>query len=148
MPMQKIEIFDTDATGALAFDLRDVLALVEVHRALRWYILDLEAMAELKDGETIMEIEQNVAKSPHGVEIEWGRLRTLADQIMQTINTTIAGCDPGAPEPSLPINLQFGVRIVIEAIDSTLWAISTDDQQAIQRAQTTFKKTKLLTLTE
>src|SRR4051794_8380260 len=145
MTMQRIEIFDVDETGALALDLRDVLKFVKGYRDLRWYFLELEATGELRGNETIVQLERRIAQSPFGVGFDWSELTRLASQITQTINATLVGCQPEAPPPTLPLKPQEGLEVVIEGIDSTLWAISTNKSEVIQQLTATFKSTKLAT---
>jgi hypothetical protein len=143
MTMQRIEIFDVDETGALALDLRDVLKLVERYRDLRWYFLELEATGKLVGNETIVQLESRIAQSPHGLEFEWNELVRLASEITQTINASLAGCRPDASPPTLPLKPQEGLEIAIEAIDSTLWAVSTNESEVIQQLKAAFRNTKI-----
>jgi hypothetical protein len=145
MTIQRIEIHDVDKSGVLALDLRDVLSLIEPHPELRWYLLELEAVGQLREGESIVQLEERIADAPHGLELEWGELTSLAGQITQTINATLAGIRPDALRPTLPLKPYDGLEIVVEAIDTTLWAISTNDSVVIQRLLATYEKTKLLT---
>jgi hypothetical protein len=147
MTMQRIEIFDVDEAGALVLDLRDVLKLVERYRDLRWYFLELEATGKLRGNETIVELERRIAQNPHGLGFDWNELTTLADDIAQTINTTLVGCRPATPPPALPLRPREGLEIAIEAIDSSLWAVSTNESAIILQLKAAFKNTKLETWT-
>src|SRR5690348_13381177 len=101
--MQRIEIFDVDKAGALAFDLQDILKiLAEKYQSLRWYLLDLEATGRLNGDETMLEMERRVRQHPHGVSFNWDELTRFAAKIDQTINATLVGCGPAAPAPSMP----------------------------------------------
>jgi hypothetical protein len=143
MMMQRIEIFDVDEAGALALDLRDVLELLERYRDLRWYFLELEATATLRGNETIIQLERRIAQSPHGLGFDWNELTRLAGEIAQTINATLVGCRPDASPPTLPLRPQEGLEIAIEAIDSTLWAVSTNESEIIQQLRAAFRNTKV-----
>jgi hypothetical protein len=147
MTMQRIEIFDADETGTLALDLRDVLKAVESYRDLCWYFLELEATGKLRGNEPIVQLERRIAQSPHGLRFDWNELTKLASEITQTINATLVGCRPNTSPPALPLKPVEGLEIAIEAIDSTLWAVSTNESEVIQRLKAAFKNTKLETWT-
>lgn len=143
MIMQKVEVSDLDETGVLALDLRDILRLIGPRPELEWYLLELEAMGRLTGGETILELEKRITESPTGIRMSWTQLSELADQLTQTINATLVAVKPNAALPTLPLKQQPGLEIAIEAIDSTVWAISTNDQNLVGRFQKNFRKTRV-----
>ena len=142
--MQRIEIYDTDELGS-SIDLLQVLPLLEPCRNLRWYLLDLEGSGNLTGGETFLSLERRVANSDHGVELSWSALVRLAGEVRQIINMSLAGCDPESYPPSLPLHPTPGLKLVIEAVDSTFWAVSAAESTLIEKLANAFHKTQVTT---
>jgi hypothetical protein len=142
--MTRVEIYDLNESGVLAFDLVDVLRAIEPWRDLEWRVLELEATGELKNGKSITALETSIAESSHGLQFKWEELMSLALNITQTINATIVGLQPGSRPPVFPIQASEGLEIVVEAFDTTLWAVSTRLTEVVDRIRTTFTKTKVL----
>ena len=102
---------------------------------LTWAILDLEAIGHLSDGTNMLDLERQVAESPTGLVLDWDALVALADDFSQVINATIVGCrHAGSIPPLAPeIDLAASAEIVVEAIDSSLWRVTAQDEQVLAR---------------
>jgi len=143
----RLEIHDGTANNTLTFDMKDVLRVLPAWaRNLDWYVLDLEATGEPRSGEeSVMALEHKMRSSKHGLKLTWGKLQEVADRLTQTINAVIVGLSPGQPAPSLPPQSEYRGRfIVIEAIDSSLWAVTSNDASVIDRLRQHFRDTKLV----
>jgi len=141
--MQRIEIYDRDEAGALAPDLGMLLRLVEKYQSLRWYLVELEAIGQLRGPENMLELEKHIASSPWGIEFDWDTLNALAKQITQVINMTLAGCRRDQDPPSKPLR-SADVEVVIKVVDSTFCVVSTRDPELVSLAQRRFSNTKLI----
>lgn len=142
---QKLEIYDSNAENALSFDMREVLeSLPASVSELVWYLLDLEATADAHDGESEMELENRVRSNPNGLKLSWEELQQIATRIGQTMNAVLVALSPSQSPPSLPIASQYPGRfIIIEAIDSSLWAVTSSDVNVMGALRKTFSHTKI-----
>jgi hypothetical protein len=139
----RVEIYDTDG-GVLDFDLKDVLsALPPASNQLEWYVLDLEAVGAGPSGEPIIDFEQSLASHRHGAKLSWANLGSLAQNLTQTINATLVGVSAELPPPCLPLPSSYPAEIIVEAIDSSLWAVSSSSIDAVQSIGRRFRKTKV-----
>ncbi|MBV8820258.1 MAG: hypothetical protein JO022_17995 [Acidobacteriaceae bacterium] len=139
---QRVEIYDAEG-HTLKFDMKEVLsALPSIADRLQWYVLDVEAVGSGPNGEPIMDFERSVASSEHGVKLSWEDLGKLAKNVEQTVNATLVGGSARQP-PSLPLPSSYPATIVVEAIDSSLWAVSSPYTEVIESIQRSFRKTKL-----
>lgn len=104
-------------------------------QCLTWAILDLEAIGHLSDGTNMLDLERQVAESPTGIVLDWDALVALADDFSQMINAVIVGCKDAGSIPQLApeIDLAASAEIVVEAIDSSLWRVTAQDEQALAR---------------
>jgi YD repeat-containing protein len=144
--VQTIEIHDSDK-NVLSFDLKDILrALPKNAETAEWYILNLEGTGEpLRNAEPLLDLEKRIQSSKHGVKATWHTLNQLADRMVQTVNLSLVGLSPGEPAPSLPVQVAYGGLFVsIEAIDSSLWTVSSNDKQVIDCLRRQFRDTKLV----
>jgi len=116
-------------------------ALPPMAKQLEWYLLDLEATGRGPKGEPIMEFEKSVESSQHGVKLVWGELCNLAENTAQTINATFVGVLAELPPPSLPLPSSYPATIIIEAIDSSLWSVSSSDANVAENIRRSFRKT-------
>jgi hypothetical protein len=96
--MQQIEIYDQDTSGALAFDLKDILQLLEPKRPPRSFLLDLEALGDANT----LQLERRIAASARGIELGWEDIISIANKITQTIDMTLVGVSYGAPRRAFP----------------------------------------------
>ena len=146
MNMQRIEIYDRDKTGVLAPDFATMLGLIESYRDdLRWFLLEIEATGQLEGEETMLELENRIRRSPHGVELDWQEANAIAKQISQAINLTLVGCRRDEPPPSMPFEIG-DVELVIEIVDSTFCAVSTRSPDLMFLVRSQFLNTKLVSI--
>jgi hypothetical protein len=146
--MVTIEIKDSDSNGCLAAELIDILrALPAEARQLSWTILDLEAVGDLGTGKNMLDLEREVRESPSGLHVDWDELLRLASSFFQVINATIVGIKPVSQFPHLANRHEINKlsEVVIEMIDSSLWAISSKSDKFIQSIQTSFHDTEVTT---
>ena len=141
-----LEIFDLDERGSAIIGLPEILEALEPEgQHLVWSMLDLEGTADpSRLGMNMLDLEQQVAKSPNGLILEWKDLKQLAKRLDQIIEGTIVGCRN--PDVLTQINLQSDLRsacdIVIQAIDSSLWKIYSRDDGILQRLKLSFREVK------
>jgi hypothetical protein len=146
---QRVEIYDSTDGNVLAFDLREVLsALPPAASQLEWYLLDLEATGSGPNHEPIIDFERAVASSQHGVKLGWDELHNLAENVTQTINATLVGTSAELPPPSLPLSTSYPAPVIIEAIDSSLWAVASPNAEVVESILRSFGKTKMDATTE
>jgi hypothetical protein len=136
-----IEIRDTDAQGVLAVELSTLLDFLAAEGPLlTWAILDLYATGDLGDDRSMLDLERQVAESPTGLLLSWDELGVLASAFTQVIDGVFVGCRNAASIPPLHPKAELYARceIVLEAVDSTLWAVYARDDRVLQRLQAAF----------
>jgi hypothetical protein len=114
-----IEIRDVDEGGYLRVDLRDILAAVSsVGGECRWTLTTLEARGDVASiwPKGMLDLER-AATSAGGVQLEWGELVQLSEQIVQTIDCKLVAVSKTSDR----------VRMTIEVIDSSYCRFSSDD---------------------
>ena len=144
--MFRVEIRDLQSDGSLV-DLKDILPMLPRKATyLLWSILDLEAIGGLGPGGNILDLEEKIRRSPLGLQISWYELETLSKSIFQIINTTIVGVKSADKFPRLiRTELESMSEVIIEMIDSTVWVISTVDQDFVSSIQQKFRKLNMFT---
>lgn len=142
---QRVEISDSK-NGILAFDLKEVLdALPELTTELTWHLLALEAVGKGLHGESMLVTEDRINSSPHGITLRFAELQEFARTLEQTLNATIVGMAEGEAPPSLPLRLPYATQyIVVEGIDSSIWAITSNESAVVRRALECFENTTLI----
>lgn len=122
--MEKLEIYDRDKGGALAFQLGEVLSSLprDAHLS-EWRVLELEAV-----GPNVLVKEEIVKTSRNGLLLSWFELSNLADSLKEVINLKLCGYVPDESEP----------RLTIEVMDSTYWVLTTDMQSTLSWARHSF----------
>lgn len=154
--MPTLEIFDK-RNGFLSFDLRDLLEVIEPFAApLDWYVVEFEpavlaASAEHGKGSPPSWVTELWHKSETGAveALSWERLKDLSTHVTQTMNGVFVAADPGqpAPSPSLDPNDEH-YRIVIQAVDTSFWAVTSHDENVLQALKGRFKDVKLRPATQ
>lgn len=122
MPM--IEIWDGPAV-----QLGDLLDAIPDADELVWSVMELWAVAR-DDNTDFVTIERKAAESPTGLRLSTSELRELAARQMQLIDGIVVGYRDDPPTRS-DADLRASSEVVIEALDSTLWRISTRDRAVI-----------------
>ena len=91
----------------------------------------------------MLDLENSIPSSEHGRKLTLNNLQKIADRLFQTINAVLVGITPGQPPPRLPIQTDYqGGFIIIEAIDSSLWAVSSNEPTVINALRHRFRNTK------
>ncbi len=149
-----VEIRDTTQESPsgprmLAVTLADLLeCIAPVGRGLTWTILDLEAVGELSGKRNMLDLEEQIQASPHGLVVSWSELLTLAQELHQVINCVLAGMKA----PSATAQIRRGTDtcaisdLVLEAIDSSLWSVFARDDRVLERLQRRFHDINFLPL--
>jgi hypothetical protein len=105
----------------------------------------LEAVSrELPDQEPQLNLERRINSSKNGLVVTWHDLNEIARGLFQTINGILVGLSPDHAPPTVPVaNDYSGPFIIIEAIDSSLWAVTSNDESVIGNIQRHFKDVRL-----
>ena len=136
-----IEIRDKDTQGVLVVELSDLLELLAAEGPLlAWAILDLYATGDLGDDRSMLDLERQIAESPTGLRLSWDELGALASAFTQVIDGVFVGCRDAASIPPLHSKAELYARceIVLEAVDSTLWAVYARDDRVLRRLRGAF----------
>jgi len=144
--MFRVEIRDLQSDGSLV-DLKDILpALPRKATYLLWSILDLEAIGDLGPGRNILDLEETIKNSPFGLQISWHELGTLSKSVFQIMNTTIVGVTSTDKFTRfIRSEIESLSEVIIEMIDSTVWVISTADQEFVRSIQEKFRELNMFT---
>ena len=148
MSLYIIELMDIDPLGFLAFDLQEVLEAIEPEgRHLSWSIRELEAtaFADVLD-RPINEFERLAANSPSGLAISWDELVALSRGLKQTINGTFVGTRVADSTGGLSDekNRFDSDKVIIHAIDGTLWEVHTRQSSIVERFKNKFRRIKVI----
>ena len=144
--MIAIEISDSD-DGVLTVELPDLLlALPEEAKHLWWSILDLEAIGDLGPGKNMLDFENEIKTSPHGLQMQWEQLISLANSLFQIINGTIVGITPGNQFPGfVHSEITALSEVVIQMIDTSVWIVAAQDENVIRSMEKCFSETSVTT---
>src|SRR6266849_2466942 len=156
MEMPTLEIFDQH-NGFLSFDLHDILEVIEPFASqLCWYVIEFEpavvsAAESNGKGSPPSWVTELWQKSETGVVqcLSWTRLKKLSTYVTQTRNALFVAIDPGtpAPDPSLDPNDER-YRLVIQAVDTTFWAVTTRAENVLPALKKRFNDVKLQSATK
>ncbi len=141
MPQGTIKIKDRDVHGLPAVELGDILPLLESEgRQLNWAIQDLYAVGQLaRLGRTMRDFGDEVCNSSHGVVLNWDELEEFSRSVFQILNARIVGFRRGAEPPArLPRGEEKDCELVIEAIDPSLWRLSAQSEDVVDRCKSFF----------
>ena len=105
--------------AGLVVGLADVIDLIEAP-ALRWAIIEIEAIAEARSSVDVLELERRVRESEGGVGFTHGSLLDLATNLTQVIECEIHGF---LANPSEAVE----AVVVVRALDSTEWVLSLNE---------------------
>ena len=122
--MRGLTIADTDNRNILRVDLKDILRVVgEKGLQSVWTLHGIESV----NGEFADEMHR---LSDTDIVISGARLRFLADRILQVIDGEFRGAADTASKP----------WILIRAIDSSAFDVSTNDGHLLERVRENFKE--------
>lgn len=120
-----IEVRDRGPEGALQFDLGDILTVLKDQvQDLDWFILELEAVGDVP-GLDLGALPGRLRRAPNGLQFSWAQLVELGEQLDQVIDCEIVGCDKGEPRPIRSATGASDCTLVIEAVDSTFWRVTS-----------------------
>jgi hypothetical protein len=121
--------------------LRDILREIEATpfdlERLRWSILEMYAEGRSEELH-ILNLESEVAESPHGLVLTAARLKRIADGLFQLIDGIVVAFE-GEPPENTEDDLRTACYLVIEAIDSGVWRVYTRDAAVAARLFDTFE---------
>lgn len=153
--MPTVEIFDQQ-NGLLSFDLGDLLEVIAPFASrLDWYVVEFEpavlTAAQGKPDSPPIWVTELWHKSEAGAvqAITWEQLKELSTYVSQTMNALFVAMDLGAPTPSSsldPNNERY--KLVIQAVDTSFWAVTTHDEDLVQALKARFKSVKLQPATQ
>lgn len=130
-----IEIKDKDSNGVLNFDLTDILKTITgLNLNLKWIILELEAKAVPNSDLDVLKLEEKINNSKRGLELSWAELTNLSQKFLQVINTTIIGANNAQVIPYFDskTDLKLYSEIYIQAIDSSVWRVFSNEPRVIE----------------
>lgn len=142
-----LRIDDKDARGFLAVDLKTLLDVVGDDGAtLVWTVQALSVSGTLGDGRSVVELEEESRRPPHGLVMSWNDLTSLASRLTQVQDGVFAGC---AAQDQIPAAgddeaLYRQTEIVLEAIDSSFWNVYSSDQNLLKRFRERFRSTRMV----
>lgn len=149
--MPTIEISDQNDKG-LSFDLIDVLEVIEPFSAgLEWYLAEFQLGSFHPKAEDTPNVEPWVLALWRAVEssntpqrLTWETLVGFARNVRQTDSCLILAIRHGASPPNEPLDLNADdFEVVVQAVDSTFWAITARNEALIERLASNFRDTKL-----
>lgn len=152
--MPTIEISDKNQQGSLSFDLHHMLREIEPFAdKLDWYVVDFEPGLGFgrPDGDVpswVPSLYDAIKKGDGPIKVSWLTLKDFARNVVQTDVALLVGKREGSLPPNAPINPndeQF--EIVVQAVDSTFWAVTTADQALLARLRAHYTDTKLVEAT-
>jgi hypothetical protein len=150
--MLTIEIFDQNDKH-LSFDLIDILKVIEPFSAdLEWYLAEFQIGSFHPKAADTPNVEPWVLALWRAVEngntpkrLTWETLVEFARNVRQTDSCLILATKPGTLPPEEPLNLNGeGLEIVVQAVDSTFWAVTSRNKASIERLANEFHDTKFV----
>lgn len=152
--MPTIKIYDLDARRILAFDMIDILELIEPFASdLRWYIARCDIVCFVngqseREGAVpawVLGLRDALLHSKEIIAIEWDTLKEFARCILQTEWADLIAVKPGAAPPAEPLDLNNpAYEIVVQVVDSGYWAVATRNDVLIALLANHFRVTKLV----
>ncbi len=89
--------------------------------------------------------ESQINSNPHGLRLRFQELEDFAAGLEQTVNAVIIGLTTEHTPPSLPVQNGYHVPcIIIEAIDSSLWTVSSNEDVVIRSVLEHFERTTVV----
>lgn len=131
--------------------LIDILKLLPAKtQQLTWTILDLEATGDVTTvwPKGMLNLEETIKNSPQGLVLSWDELISLTQTFHQIINAVIIGCWDVSLIPPLETgcDLSSNSELVLEAIDSAVWQVYTQDDNNLSQIQQEFSNQSAIAL--
>ena len=94
----------------------------------------------------MLDIEQKIKASEHGLILTWRQLLSLSEGLIETIDCVIVGCKDERLIPKYEPggDLYTPSEIVLEGIDSSVWQVYAKDETLLKRVQESFKDVSLI----
>jgi hypothetical protein len=151
--MSTIEISDHNDKHYLSFDLMDVLKVIEPFSdGLEWYLAEFQLGSFHPRASDTPNVEPWVLALWRAVErgtaaerLTWDTLVQFARNVRQTDSCLILAIKPGISSPKEPLDLNGeDFEVVVQAVDSTFWAITCRNKALIDRFAANFHNVKLV----
>lgn len=144
MKAKGIRILDKEGHFVL-IKLADILKEISDGNQLHWSILFLDAIGDLGNDRSIVDLAKQANESERGIFLPWNELNDLAEKIY-IIDIDIIGCrDERALHRYSNDKVMYeACDCVIEMFDSSYWEIVSKDQVLISSLAAKFKDTELL----
>lgn len=141
----RVTIQDQNEARFLSFDLQEVLSVLPpVARAFSWRLLELHGEGKPTSGLDWFELQQQIETTREGVEYRWTQLTALASGIFQSYDLTLVGSRDQSLRCELPIDLKkLHDFVLIEAVDSSYWKVTSDVPDVIDALATSFNETQV-----
>lgn len=140
--------------GAAAFGMKETLPLIEpLAAALDWYVVEFEPSSMVGEGGNrelapprwVSALRHEIEQSEQPLRIEWQTLKAFSSYVGHTDNALLIGLRPGQSLPCEPIDLNSpDLVIVLQAVDSTLWAITSEQRELLEVLHEHFKDAKMV----
>ena len=147
MSPELLEIDDRDDRGFMRIGLQDFIETLErIGPNLTWYLREVSAIGRAGSG---IDVDQLLAASrtpPLGKRLSWEELKAIAGKLLQVEDGMIAGCASSADVPAIGNDdlLHGRCDVVLEAVDSTRWVVSTTNPQVRAAWQERFTSMRLV----
>lgn len=94
----------------------------------------------------MLDFENEIKTSPHGLQMQWDQIMSLAKSIFQIINGTFVGITPGNHFPRFEDSeIKALSEIVIQMIDSSVWIVAARDENVVRSIEKRFVETTVKT---
>lgn len=125
MVISTLKLAKLDENGILSVELQDILKALESYgHELRWSILWIRGTPRAESPQ----YEPVVFAQETGLVTDWDGLIEVGNQFLQIEDAWIVGTMPTSPLPIRQHEMDSTYLIVIEAVDSTYWLISGDNE--------------------
>ena len=107
-----------------------------------WTLFYLEASGDIGEDESIVDLEERVAKSDIGLRFKWKNLNDLANKLDQVIDVVIVGCKNAYPDKRFSDDQEMydHADIVVEMIDSSYWLIHSSEELVVSEVSDALKR--------
>ena len=144
-----IKIIGSEKKEYVDVYLDDVLSQIDGEKYF-WTLFHLEARGDIGEEESIVDLEERVAKSDTGLRFKWKNLNDLAKKFDQVIDVVIVGCENAYADKRFSDDQEMYDQsdIVVEMVDSSYWLIHASEELVISEVSGALKrKTPEVTIT-
>jgi hypothetical protein len=150
--MPTIEISDKNERR-LSFDLVDLLRIIEPFcRELDWYFIEFQLgsfyPAHPPDPEVeswVLTLWHAIERRKGGIKVSWDTLLQFAKNVRQTDSCLLLGLKAGSAAPQEPLDLNgTELGLVVQAVDSSFWAVTTRNEALIGRLRDHFRNIEVV----